>query len=284
MTTMRKKTATALGLAGALVGASAVVAAGSGAVSAAPAARKVITYRVDHDGDIHGPTHLRPGKAVIKLKGFASQAFQLIKPHSKKDTTAVALHDLGEVNAGHTADLLRHFSLVGGASPHDRFYVSLEKGTYYAVDSNNASPTVGQILTITVSGKKQDATFPTASRIVASGEHNWSKNPKTIPAKGVLRFSNEAHDAHFVSLAKLKKGKTLADVKKAFAGSEDPNKVFVSKGKHIALNLGVVSPGRGERGSYTLSRGTYLLACFWPDRKTGMPHALMGMIRLLKVT
>jgi hypothetical protein len=29
--------------------------------------------------------------------------------------------------------------------------------------------------------------------------------------------------------------------------------------------------------------GKYLLACFWPDDDTGMPHFFMGMWKLVRV-
>jgi hypothetical protein len=35
---------------------------------------------------------------------------------------------------------------------------------------------------------------------------------------------------------------------------------------------------------YDLPRGEYLIACFWPDRLTGMPHAFMGMWKLVQLT
>jgi hypothetical protein len=47
---------------------------------------------------------------------------------------------------------------------------------------------------------------------------------------------------------------------------------------------GVVSPKFGEMFQYSLPRGEYLFACFWPDRLTGMPHAFMGMWKLVQLT
>jgi hypothetical protein len=35
--------------------------------------------------------------------------------------------------------------------------------------------------------------------------------------------------------------------------------------------------------SYDLPAGEYLLACFWPDRFTGMPHFFMGMWKLINL-
>ena len=34
----------------------------------------------------------------------------------------------------------------------------------------------------------------------------------------------------------------------------------------------------------TCPRGKYLVACFWPDYITGMPHFFMGMWKLINLT
>jgi hypothetical protein len=48
-------------------------------------------------------------------------------------------------------------------------------------------------------------------------------------------------------------------------------------------STGTISPNRAETFSYHLPAGKYLLACFWPDDETGMPHILMGMWKLVEL-
>ena len=36
--------------------------------------------------------------------------------------------------------------------------------------------------------------------------------------------------------------------------------------------------------TYHLTKGEYVLLCFMPDPKTGMPHAFMGMIGIVHLT
>ena len=43
----------------------------------------------------------------------------------------------------------------------------------------------------------------------------------------------------------------------------------------------VVSPGGTIRVSYNLPRGTYVLLCFVADDMTGIPHAIMGMHKVI---
>jgi hypothetical protein len=48
-----------------------------------------------------------------------------------------------------------------------------------------------------------------------------------------------------------------------------------------STGTGVISPGRSQIVAVHLPPGKYLLACFWPDDRTGMPHAMMGMWKLV---
>ena len=45
--------------------------------------------------------------------------------------------------------------------------------------------------------------------------------------------------------------------------------------------VGVISPKYGETFHYSLPAGKYLIRCYWPDDDTGMPHAFMGMWKLI---
>jgi hypothetical protein len=47
----------------------------------------------------------------------------------------------------------------------------------------------------------------------------------------------------------------------------------------------VISPGRSMTVDYDLPPGQYVLLCFMPDPKMhGMPHALMGMIKMVHLS
>jgi len=47
------------------------------------------------------------------------------------------------------------------------------------------------------------------------------------------------------------------------------------------VDTDVLSPGQSQTLTYTLPKGTYAEMCFFPDLKTGMPHAAMGMVRIV---
>ena len=51
------------------------------------------------------------------------------------------------------------------------------------------------------------------------------------------------------------------------------------------METGTLSPGRSMTADYDLPPGQYVIMCFFPDPKMGgMPHALMGMLRMIHLT
>jgi hypothetical protein len=96
----------------------------------------------------------------------------------------------------------------------------------------------------------------------------------------VLAFLNESTDYHFVQLQQVKSGTTLAQVKAALRSNDQVGPPpFALSGSY---ETGVVSPGHSQLSTYKLPKGLYALLCFWPDEH-GVPHALMGMVRLIRV-
>ena len=45
----------------------------------------------------------------------------------------------------------------------------------------------------------------------------------------------------------------------------------------------MLTPGQHVAQYIDLPPGKYLIACFWPDFRTGMPHAFMGMWKLIQL-
>ena len=54
----------------------------------------------------------------------------------------------------------------------------------------------------------------------------------------------------------------------------------VRKNKGSA-GIDAINPGLSETVSYNLPKGTYAELCFFPDPRTGEPHAFMGMVRIV---
>ena len=103
---------------------------------------------------------------------------------------------------------------------------------------------------------------------------------KSIPRKGTLTFKNRSTSNHFVAMAKMNKGATLADVKEFLMTEEGKPPVDF----RYAIDSAAISPGHDVAFDYKLPAGTYVMLCFWQDADMGgMPHALMGMVRTIKL-
>jgi hypothetical protein len=132
---------------------------------------------------------------------------------------------------------------------------------------------------------KLDVTGPAVKRATPASDGTlrarsgarWG-GAKSLPSKGTLTFRNASTDSpHFLELQHVAKGTTRKQVIDCL---NDPDCTF-DFGRPGTLDTEVLSPGRSMTASYDLPPGTYAQLCFFPDPKTGMPHALMGMVRII---
>lgn len=234
------------------------------------------------------PTTLQPGVNEFRVTTEAkSSGFQLAQL-ADGYTLDQAIDDIANgLNKGRMKAFKRfekNVTLLGGVTltpgKIGKVTLDLPAGTYYATDieKNKASA----FTQFTVAGADTGATMPSGATVRATKATTWAKNPRTIARKGMLTFENFSSENHFVSLAKLRKGKTIKDfkrwIKAAMNGEEGPPPVSF----RVSFDSGVVSAGQTVAMNYKLPRGKYVLACFWPDASMGgMPHAFMGMYRAI---
>jgi hypothetical protein len=158
----------------------------------------------------------------------------------------------------------------------------LGAGTYYVWDPANTAasgkPPVLTKLTVTPGG-----TFPplTGSVVVAATSTDRFVAPGTWPHHGTYLFHNVSDTIHFMAIIPVKPGTTDAQIQ-AFFNSQSPSAPsFFMVGP--AGGNDVVSPGHYLQVAYNLPAGTYVLMCFVADDVTGMPHAFMGMHKVIKL-
>jgi hypothetical protein len=161
--------------------------------------------------------------------------------------------------------------------------VKLAEGNYWALDSMPRRLDPAKILDFTVAGESVGGRL-SGHVIRATGVHKWGKASPSIPTRGRIVFRNPSSAPHFVSIAKLAKGKTMKDfrawLEELKKGNETPPPVNFD----VSLDTGVISTGQSMEVPYRLPRGRYVLTCWWSDPDMGgMPHAMMGMYRGLKV-
>lgn len=99
-----------------------------------------------------------------------------------------------------------------------------------------------------------------------------------------MHFVNRGRYTHEMSLARLKKDATVAQLRKAIRqpdGEKAAAKLLVNPDGEIT-GPALLGPGLSETVYAPLKAGRYVVICFLPG-PDGMPHALMGMIAGLRV-
>jgi hypothetical protein len=233
--------------------------------------------------------HLRPGVHRFVVRSAGESSFQIVRTRPGYSQAELA-HDVAVgVNGGDMTAFRRferNVTLLGGiATRHGErgvMYVDLPRGKRYLAVDTNAAPRFHHF---TVGGHRLAGRLPSARTISAVGATRWGAQPRVIARSGTLRFANRSSENHFIALARLQPGKTLADwnafIAKAKAGDESAVPPVSETGE---IDTGVVSPGHVFAFRYHLPAGHYVLTCWWGDADMGgMPHAFMGMNRELVV-
>jgi hypothetical protein len=161
----------------------------------------------------------------------------------------------------------------------------LGAGTFWAMDLANP-PVSGppQFTKLEVRGGghniEQDSDLPSQVQVSTVDEH--FRAPDVWPHEGTYSFTNNADVIHFMQLQPVKPGTTDEDVQDFFdAILNGKNNVPPPFAAGPTGGNDVVSPGFGLQVTYDLPAGRYVLLCFVADEQTGIPHAFMGMHRVI---
>ena len=112
-------------------------------------------------------------------------------------------------------------------------------------------------------------------------EYSFSGVPSSLQA-GTTRIdvSNEGKQFHVVNLARLDRGRTIDDLKRALAASSAETPTWL----HDEGGVDVLGPGRSTTLTTALAPGRYAVICFLPA-PDGQPHFSKGMLsRVFDVT
>jgi hypothetical protein len=215
-----------------------------------------------------------------KAKGSAVlQAFHLHPGYTLQQLS----QDFGPAFSGDTAAIARlddNVDWLAGAEAKSTkpgwFQERLTKGSYVFIDQNQQAP----IFTVlTVRGKVHKRT-PVATH----GKINiftYGFEPRgAIRNNGWVKVDNRSDQPHFIELQRVKSGTTRGQVLKFLRSGGQGQPSFA---KRANSSFGVISPNRHAAWNLDLPKGRYALMCFWPDRATGMPHAVMGMVDMVNL-
>ena len=258
----------------------------------APAVAAGVDVTIDRHRSVSMPDTLQPGVNTFRISSRKVSGFQLVKHRPGYGPHEAARDVRKGLNRGQLKALRRferNVTLYGGATStpdrNGRLAVALKRGRYWAVDTNGPTD-AHDFFKFRVRGADTGLTLPRVKTVKAIREADWARLPRAIPHAGMFGFHNASRDNHFVTMAKLRHGKTLRDFKRWIRDIEDgqddsrPPVVF----RH-SYDGGVASPGIEFQSNLRLPKGRYVMTCFWPDADMhGEPHAFMGMIRAIRLT
>jgi hypothetical protein len=257
--------------------------------AARAASKLVVTIKENKSGITLSDSKFRPGNTIFKVaphgKGGDMQVLRL-----KSGYTLVDLNnDIGPAFGGDIPSIKRidrnvvfyggnHMKSAGGDPTY--WGVKIDKaGTYYVLD---VAPTTPILTTFKAKGDHQKRSLPAKDGWInmataSDGVTNVFRTGKNDATSGWMSSTNHAKEPHFVDLAHVKKSTTTQQVRKCFKGTGPCN---FRAADHAHASTGVISPGKTMIWSYSLTKGKFLVDCFWPSKMTGLPHALMGMFKL----
>jgi hypothetical protein len=154
-------------------------------------------------------------------------------------------------------------------------------GTYYLLDDTNG-PAQGAHVKLHVTPRQGSRVTPPVTAHVRAVNAKRFRGSSNLPASGSIEFANKATNSpHFLTLQHVKKGATRKQVIKALQSGPGAGPGPFRDG---SVGTDVLFSGKSQTLTYTLPAGDYAEMCFFPDLKTGMPHAFMGMVRIVHLS
>lgn len=209
----------------------------------------------------------KAGKTVSRVLHDLFDEFGSDPADGTRELTADAtFHGLADVVVGHSAVVTEN----------------LTPGKYYLIDIANPPSGPPPVTTLTVKPAKanieQDSDVVSQTTVLATSADRFVA-PRYWPRQGTLTFRNTSDTLHFMALSPVKDGTTDRQVQAYFDSRSQNPPSFLKAGPSIGVD--VTSPGQRLQFTYSLPRGTYVALCFVADDVTGMPHAVMGMHKVV---
>jgi hypothetical protein len=198
---------------------------------------------------------------------------------------AVAARGTRELNRD-----FRAFGLADVVPDHPETVTELlSAGKYYLMDLGNVgnSPPDPVFTTFTVRPSGHSSHSPGDSHrgpVIKLTSADTFISPSTLPARGTVTVRNVADTIHFMVIEPVLEGTTDAQIQAwfdSFVNGTPPPPGPPPFANGPTGGLDVLSPGHQAELTYNLPPGTYMLACFVADDVTGMPHAAMGMHKVV---
>jgi hypothetical protein len=198
---------------------------------------------------------------------YKDMVTNLFAPHGNKNKGLKALN--------HIIDNIKAFGgldVMAGKSSHATLLLPAA-GTY-VLFNDSGFPRDPHWLHVTSPAGPQTL-WAAKGNVVAKTTRRFGGDT-TLPAKGWIHFVNKSTESpHFLALQQVKPGTTRKDVISALQGNGPPP--FLAG----VAGTDALTTGQSMNVHVNLPAGTYAEMCFFPDPKTGDPHAFMGMVRIV---
>lgn len=241
-------------------------------------ATKVAVTLAGHEG-------LRAGRVRLTVKGAGTVEFARFARGYDVESFGA---DMGKFFAKGNIRALRravdNTTILGGFAAGGSGTIVLPRaGRYTAFTVGEQGLIAGP--TITVGARQKRPAPDVDGRIIAKRGLTWGGS-SSLPAKGTFLFKNRrtAGVPHFVVLQQVTEGTTVDEVLEFLQSEQEdgPPPSWLERG---AMDTGSLSPGQRMTVDYDLPPGQYAVLCFFPDPKMdGVPHAAMGMVKMIYLT
>jgi hypothetical protein len=172
----------------------------------------------------------------------------------------------------------------GGAVKGGVWQANLAPGNYFALGVQSTAMGMAKAVAFTVAGDPRPGFLHPTQAVMRAvgpvGNNTWVFRQLGRQPIQWLRFTNAAHELHFMDLGGVAPSTTNAMVKKAVQGPPGPPPKWFTGPD---LSFDVISPGVSVAIQEAMPAGKYVVDCFMPSESDGMPHALMGMWKLVTV-
>lgn len=242
----------------------------------------------NHTMTVSGPHKFKAGRVTLVVKGHGMAGLGKLKAGytwanlqsdlntfgASQDPSSGVSQQQGLAALTHAVN---HFVAYGGvAGNHTASLRVPKKGTYFVFDDTNL-PTNPHKLTVT--GPAVRRAVPHNNGTIIAKPTKRFGGVSTLKPSGWFTYKNDATDTpHFLALVPVKAGTTRKQVIEALNSNTQGPPSFARKGPE--LDTDIISPGQAMMVKYSL-RGAYAAMCFFPDLQTGMPHAMMGMVKII---
>jgi len=259
--------------------------ASGAATTSARAAMPHLTAKATKRGiNVKGTDGLRAGRVHLTVKGPATVEFVTFAPGYSSDDFVSDVNKCppDKCNTKALRRAIENTTIIGGTSDGTGTIVFPKAGSYAPFSIGERGAVVGR--SFDVGGPPRRSRTPRVDgSIIAKKGLSWG-GASSLPADGRFLFKNRGNSGvpHFVQLQQVVEGTTADQVVDALlAGEGGPPPPFLAG----TLTTGTLSPGHSMTVDHDLPPGAYAVMCFFPDPDMkGMPHAFMGMVRIIHLT